>query len=341
MPEGYTVAELAARIGANVSGDAATRITGIGALTSAVPGQLAFLAGPALRPILASTRASAVVLSPEDAELCPAASIVTGNPRYDFARLSHLFDRRPAINAGIHPSAAIDSSAVLAADVSVGPNVVVGARSNIDAGAVLGANSVVGDGCSIGSHTHLHANVVLYHDVRIGRRCVIHSGAVIGADGFGFAADESGRYEAVAHVGGVTIGDDVSIGAATTIDRGSIEDTVVGDGVKIDNQVQIGHNCVIGDHSLLCGCVGLVGSTRIGRHCVLAGMVGVGGSSPIEIADGVVVSGMTHVSRSITETGVYSGGVLHSETRQWKRNALRFSELDALAKRVAQLEKKS
>jgi UDP-3-O-[3-hydroxymyristoyl] glucosamine N-acyltransferase len=159
---------------------------------------------------------------------------------------------------------------------------------------------------------------------------------VIGADGFGFTPAEDGRLETIAQLGGVTVGADVSVGASTTIDRGALDDTVIEDGVKIDNQVQIGHNCRIGAHSVICGCVGIVGSTRIGRHVVLAGGVGVGGDGPIEICDQVVVSGMTHVS---TEPGIYSGGVLHSPSRRWKRNALRFNRLDELSRRVAQLEK--
>jgi UDP-3-O-[3-hydroxymyristoyl] glucosamine N-acyltransferase len=183
-------------------------------------------------------------------------------------------------------------------------------------------------------------NVVLYQDVRIGPRTLVHSGAVIGADGFGFTPDEQMHLQAVAQVGGVSIGADVSIGACTSIDRGAIEDTVIEDGVKIDNQVQIGHNCHIGAHSVICGCVGIVGSTRIGRHCVLAGGVGVGGDGPIEICDRVVVSGMTHVSSSIVEPGIYSGGVIHNVSQAWKKNALRFQKLDELSRRVKALEKK-
>jgi UDP-3-O-[3-hydroxymyristoyl] glucosamine N-acyltransferase len=182
-------------------------------------------------------------------------------------------------------------------------------------------------------------NVVLYRAVRLGRRCIVHSGAVIGADGFGFTAAEDGHLEAIAQLGGVNVGDDVSIGACTSIDRGALDDTVIEEGVKIDNQVQIGHNCHIGAHSVVCGCVGIVGSTRIGRHCVLAGGVGIGGDRPIELCDRVVVSGMTHVSASIAEPGIYSGGVLHSRNRQWKKNALRFGRLDELHRRVAALER--
>ncbi len=185
----------------------------------------------------------------------------------------------------------------------------------------------------------LMPNVVLGADVRLGARSVVHSGAVIGADGFGFVPDDQGRLQAIAQLGGVQIGEDVSIGACTSIDCGAIEDTVIEDGVKIDNQVQIGHNCRIGAHTIVCGCVGIVGSTVIGRHCVLAGGAGVGGDRPINICDHVTITGMTLVSTTLTEPGVYSGGVLHNTSRQWKRNALRFQKLDELNRRVARLEK--
>jgi len=203
---------------------------------------------------------------------------------------------------------------------------------------VLSASVYVGRGVTIGDDCCLLPGVRIYAGTEIGRRVRIHANAVVGADGFGYEF-VAGHHEKVPQIGRALIEDDVEIGAGTTIDRGAIDDTVIGDGVKIDNQVQIGHNCTIGNHTVICGCVGIVGSTRIGAQCVLAGGVGVGGDGPIEIVDGVVVSGMTHVSRSIAKPGVYSGGVLHSAALKWKRNALRFAELDDLAKRIALLEK--
>jgi UDP-3-O-[3-hydroxymyristoyl] glucosamine N-acyltransferase len=179
----------------------------------------------------------------------------------------------------------------------------------------------------------------LYHAVDVGSDSVIHSQAVIGADGFGYTPDAKGQMVEIAQIGGVTIGRNVSIGAATTIDRGAIENTIIEDGVKIDNQVQIGHNCIIGEHTLICGCCGIVGSSKIGKHCVFAGDVGVGGDAPIEVCDFVIVSARTLISRSITEPGTYSGSNLYDHNRQWKRNALRFLELDTLFKRVKKLEK--
>ena len=335
----YTLGDLAQRIGARVEGDAGALISGLGSLEFARPGELTHLSSRAYRRFLRTTQASAVILRLDDLAECPANALVVANPYLAFARVSHLFNLDAAAATGIHPSAIVDPSAQIGAAASIGPNVVIGAACRIGARVVIGANCVVGDQCELGDDVRLMASVTLYRRVRIGARSVLHSGAVIGADGFGFAPDERGALQEIAHLGAVVLGTDVCVGAASTIDRGAIDDTVIGDGVKIDNQVQIGHNCVIGDHTVICGCVGIVGSTRVGRHCVLAGGVGIGGDGPIEIADHVVVSGMTHVSRSIAKPGVYSGGVLHSATRKWKRNALRFDELDGLARRISQLEK--
>lgn len=335
----FTLGALADALSARLVGDADLTITGLGSLGSARPGELSHLSSAAYRDQLAVTRASAVILAERDLEVWNGPALVAANPYLTFARASQLFARLPPLAPGIHPSAVVDGDAELAADVRLGPGVAVGPGSRIGAGARLYANVVVGAGCSIGAGCVVMANAVLYDDVRLGPRCTVHSGAVIGADGFGFTPAEDGRLETIAQLGGVTVGADVSVGACTTIDRGALDDTVIEDGVKIDNQVQIGHNCRIGAHSVICGCVGIVGSTRIGRHVVLAGGVGVGGDGPIEICDQVVVSGMTHVSASITEPGIYSGGVLHSPSRRWKRNALRFNRLDELSRRVAQLEK--
>ncbi|HEX7036854.1 MAG TPA: UDP-3-O-(3-hydroxymyristoyl)glucosamine N-acyltransferase [Pseudomonadales bacterium] len=338
---GFTLGELADALGARlVRGDPALRITGIGSLEHAEPGEISHLSSPAYRPLLARCRASALILAEPDLALWPGAALVTDNPYLAFARVSQRFARLPELAEGIHPSASVDPTARVSPTARVGPHVVIGAGTEVADEARLYANAVVGENCRIGTGSVLMPNVVLYADVKLGARCVVHSGAVIGADGFGFTPAEDGHLEAIAQLGGVTIGDDVSIGACTSIDRGALDDTVIEDGVKIDNQVQIGHNCRIGAHSVICGCVGIVGSTRIGRHCVLAGGVGIGGDRPIELADRVVVSGMTHVSASITQPGIYSGGVLHSPSLQWKRNALRFGRLDELGRRVAALERR-
>ncbi len=337
--EVFTLAQLAERVHGKVAGDPGTLISGLGSLETAQPGEISHLSSPTYRRYLRTTRASAVILNEEDAAAWAGVALVVSNPYLAFARISQLFARRPSVTPGIDPAARIAPDAVVEESACISAGVIVGPGSRVGARVRLFGNVVIGENCTLAEDVVLMPNVVLYTDVRIGARTVVHSGAVIGADGFGYAPDEQMQLEAIAQVGGVSIGADVSVGACTSIDRGAIGDTVIEDGVKIDNQVQIGHNCHIGAHSVVCGCVGIVGSTRLGRHCVLAGGVGIGGDGPIEICDHVVVSGMTHVSSSIDEPGVYSGGVIHNDSHSWKKNALRFQKLDELSRRVKALEK--
>ena len=335
----YTLAELARLVGARVVGDGNIAISGVGSLSGAGPKQISHLSKAAYRGQMASTAAGAVILTEADAVLWPGPALIVSDPYLAYAQISGLYARAiDILPAPVAPDR-IAVSAMIDPTAELGAGVVIGARSRIGARVRLHPHVVIGADCVLDEDVELHAHVVLYPGVRVGARTRVHAGAVIGADGFGFTPDARGHLVAIAQLGGVVIGADVRIGAQTTIDRGALDDTVIEDGVKIDNQVQIGHNCRIGAHTVICGCVGLVGSTRIGRHCVLAGGVGVGGDGPIEICDRVVVSGMTHVSASITAPGVYSGGVLHAPSRQWKRNALRLRSLDALARRVAELER--
>ena len=269
-----------------------------------------------------STKASAVLLRSRDAADCRAAAVVVPDPYLAFALVSQLFDDSPRLPAGVddtatvHPGAKLDPSVAVGARASVADRVVLGPRVEIGAGARLGERT------RIGADSIVHPNATLYHGVTLGERCVVHSGAVIGADGFGFAPGESGRWVAIAQLGGVTLGNDVVVGACSTIDRGAIADTVVRDGVKIDNQVQIGHNCDIGEHTLICGRVGIVGSTKIGRHCVFAGGAGVAGDRPITICDNVQVASVTTISRSIDTPGVYAGGVLHNTVQRDRKSVV-------------------
>jgi UDP-3-O-[3-hydroxymyristoyl] glucosamine N-acyltransferase len=255
-----------------------------------------------------------------------------------FAYATQLFAREDAVVAGIHPSASIAASAILAADVCIGAQVVVGEGATIGAGSRIGAGAFIGRDCHIGENVQIHPNVVLYHDVLLGDRVIIHSTSVIGADGFGFAFDGE-RSVKIAQLGGVRIGNDVEIGAASTIDRGAMLDTIIGDGVKIDNQVQIGHNCVIGKHTIICGCAALAGSVTVGEYCIFGG--GSGAVGHITVADRVQVSAMALLSKSVTEAGMISSGTLASPTPEWKRNALRFQQLDSIAKRLKNLESKA
>ena len=335
----FSAAELAAFIDARLIGDPDVVIVGIAPLDGARPGQLSHLSSPAWRARLPRTRASAVIVTAADAAVAPCTALVVQQPYLAYARLSALFSTAPAIATGRAGSACVDPTARLAADVAVGPGAVIGANARIAAGTQIGAGALIGEGVVIGADCRIHPGAVLCHAVVLGDRCVIHPTAVIGADGFGFTPDENGVLVAIAQLGSVRLGDDVEVGAASTIDRGALGDTIVERGVKIDNQVQIGHNCVVGHDTVICGCTGIVGSSRIGAHCVLAGGVGVGGDGPVQIADGTVISGMTHVSRSIETPGTYSSGTLPLPTRSWKRNALRFTQIDAMARRVAALER--
>ncbi|NCF43333.1 MAG: UDP-3-O-(3-hydroxymyristoyl)glucosamine N-acyltransferase [Proteobacteria bacterium] len=349
MPAGskqYSLAQIAQHIGADIVGPFATPVenhsavwvSGLGSLGSAKAGDLTHLSGASYRPLLAETQASAVILSAADAASSPCPSLVVAQPYLSFARASQLFEDTEAFAPGIHPSAVVDPSAVLGEGVCLGPNVVIAANVILSANVVIQANCSVGKGSAIGANSVIYPSVSVYPRVSMGAGCTVHSGVVLGAAGFGYTPDERGHFATIAQIGGVRIGNNVSIGAGTTIDCGAIDDTVVGDGVKIDNQVQIGHNCKIGDHTLICGCVGIAGSTEIGSHCMLAGGSGVGGQHPIKICDQVIVSVRTTVSQSIDRPGVYSGSVLATEHNKWLRNAVKLSALSDLFNRVKKLE---
>ena len=339
-PRSYRLEELARLVDGRLVNqpDAAESgpITGLGTLAGAAATDLTHLSRAAYQAELPNTQAGAVLLREEDVAACPTAAIVVTNPYWAYARLSQLFEREPAVAGDTR----VDPDAIIAADVSIGAGACVGAGAVLKSGVVIHANAVVGAAVELQKNVTIHAGAVIADGVFIGAGSTIHANAVIGGEGFGYAPNERGVLERIAQLGSVVLGKDVSVGAGSTIDRGALDDTRIGDGVKIDNQVQIGHNCVIGNHSVICGCCGIVGSTTIGAHCVLGGAVGVGGDGPITLCDGVTVSGMTHVSRSIDTPGIYSGGVLHSESRRWKRNALRFANLDGIAKRLAALEKR-
>jgi UDP-3-O-[3-hydroxymyristoyl] glucosamine N-acyltransferase len=336
-----SVAEIAQRIDAEVVGDSKVEITGLGSLGTASVGQLSHLSNSSYRNQLADTNASAVILSAADAAQCPVCALVVDNPYLAFAKASQLFADPGSLAPGIHPSAIVGQGCEIDAAAAIGPGVVIGDSTQVAAGARIFAHSVLGDRCSVGEDVTVRANVTVYNDVSIGPRSVLHSGCVIGADGFGFAPDSAGHLVEIAQLGGVEIGADVSVGACTSIDCGAIENTVIEDGVKIDNQVQIGHNCRVGAHSLLCGCVGLAGSSVIGKHCVLAGGVGVGGDKPVTLCDGVTATAYTAITQSVSKPGVYSGSIVFHEHGKWRRNALRFLALDELFKRVKAIETRS
>ena len=292
-------------------------IRGVCSLDSPKADTIGFLTQSRYRKLLEGTTATAVILREEELEYCPVAALVCDNPYATYARVTVLF--APTSDAeAIHPTAVIDPSATLGEGVTVG------------------AHAVIGAGVNIGAGSRIYANVSIYHDCIIGKNAVIHSGAVIGSDGFGFA-NEAGSWVKIHQLGRVVIGDDVEIGANTSIDRGAIDDTVIGNNVIIDNQVQVAHNVRIGDHSAIAGCVGIAGSAVIGSHCALGGGAGILGH--LEIVDGVTVTAMSLVTNSIKQPGVYSSGTPLEPKAQWQKNYVRFKQLDDMSRRIRALEK--
>lgn len=330
----YRLSDIAARFELERRGDTDPEIVGVGTLANASAGQLGFLANPRYRSQLADTAASAVVLGADDAEHCKAPCLVARDPYAAFARIAALFELRAAFQPGIHPSAAIAGDAVVSPDAQIDAFVSIGARSRIEAGAIVGPGCVIGDDCIVGSGSELVARVTLVTRVRLGKRVRVHPGAVLGADGFGLAMQD-GHWLKVPQLGGVVIGDDCEIGANTCIDRGAIEDTVLGEDVRLDNLVQIGHNVIVGAHTAMAGCAAVAGSARIGRYCLIGGGAGVVGH--IEICDKVLVTAMTLVTHSLLEPGEYSSGTPIQPSRDWRRNAARFKHLDALARKIGSL----
>lgn len=331
----WRLADIVARLGGEVAGDPNIEITRIAPLESAGPGELSFLANPKYRHQLATTRAGAVILAPP-LEAGLAAAILTPQPYLYFARASQLLNPVPEAAPGVHASAVVEGD--VAADASVGPNCWIGKGARLESGVVLEANCCIGEGATIGAATRLSANSTVYAGCRVGRRCLIHSGAVIGADGFGFARESDGEWVKIPQTGSVLIGDDVEIGAGTTIDRGALGDTVVGNGVKLDNQIQIGHNVTIGEHTAMAGCVGVAGSARIGARCTVGGGAVILGH--LHVADDVDISAGTLVAKSIPKAGRYSGTVPFVEHGVWLRNFAHLRHLDAMADRIRSLEQR-
>ncbi|MGE5089364.1 MAG: UDP-3-O-(3-hydroxymyristoyl)glucosamine N-acyltransferase [Candidatus Levyibacteriota bacterium] len=333
---GWRLDELARRCGATVDGDGATTIERVGTLEHAGPRDIAFLANPRYRPQLATTRAGAVIVAPDDVAATALPKLVARDPYATFARVANILHPAEAAAPGVHPSAVVDPSAQVASTAAVGPFAVIGARVSIGEHAAIGAHCTIGDDASIGDNAVLDARVSVYPRCIIGPRTLIHSGAVIGADGFGLA-EADGRWLKIPQTGRVVVGADVEIGANTTIDRGAIDDTRIEDDVKLDNQIQIGHNCIIGAHTAIAGCVGIAGSTRIGQRCRIGGAAMISGH--LDIADGTVISGATLIHDSITVPGVYTGAFPALPHREWKQVASQTRRLRELAERVRALER--
>jgi UDP-3-O-[3-hydroxymyristoyl] glucosamine N-acyltransferase len=331
-----SLGELAVRFGCELRGDPDTQVERVATLTNADARSIAFLANPRYREQLAATRAGAVVLNAASAAECPTAALLCDNPHATYARIATILHPLPPLEPGVHPSAVvaasarIDPSAQIGAYAIVGPNVVVGAR------AFIGPHCSLEEGVQLAADVRLVARVTLCRAVQIGARAVLQPGVVIGGDGFGFAP-ERGSWLKVPQLGAVRIGADVEIGANTTIDRGTIDDTVIEDGAKLDNLIQIGHNVRIGAHSALAACIGVAGSTTIGKRCMIGGHSGFAGH--LTIADDVVITGYSAVTHSIARPGVYSGTLPVEEAHAWRRLVARFKRSGLLETRVRSLER--
>ena len=331
----YSLIELARHLDAELVGDGDCQVESIATLMSAQPGQISFLANPKYRTQLEESGASAVIMRPKDAEGFTGNALLLADPYLGYAKLAQLMDTTPAAATDIAPSAVIDPSVRLGERVAIGHNAV------IEAGADIGDDCQIGAGCFVGRHarlgkgTRLWANVTVYHEVMIGEDCIVHSGAVIGSDGFGYAPTKAGWHK-IPQLGSVRIGNRTEIGAGTTVDRGALDDTVIGNGVIIDNQVQIAHNDIIGDNTAIAGTTVLAGSVTIGKNCVIGGACAINGH--MTICDGVTITGMSMVIKDIDKPGVYSSGMPSQTNREWRKNAARYRQLDDFAKRLRQVE---
>ena len=332
--DGFSLDEIVERFGGELVGDGSRRITQVAPLERATADQISFLANPKFRQQLQGTKAGAVVLTPAAANACPGFHIICANPYAYYARVAQLLNPPRHDEAGIHPSAVV--AANVPGDAHVGAHAFIDAEALIGPGTVIGPGCVVGRGTIIGEGSWLHANVTVYPGCVIGRNAIIHAGAVIGADGFGMARESDGSWIKSPQIGRVVIGDNVEIGANTTIDRGALGDTVIEDGVKLDNLIQIGHNVRIGAHTAMAGCVGVAGSARIGRRCTFGGAAMILGH--LTIADDVNISSATLVTKSITQPGTYTGAMPFEPHREWMKNAARLRHLEDMAIRIRQLE---
>jgi len=331
----YTLRQIVERLGGELIGEGGIRITQVASLEKAREGEISFLAQARNAAQLKATLASAVILGHQARDATPLPRIVCKNPYAYYAAVTGLLNPPSKFRAGVHKSAVVDKSARVAKSAHIAANVVIGKGVHIAADCIISAGCVIGDDTRIGAATRFYPNVTVYHGCKVGERCIVHSGAVIGSDGFGLANDE-GIWKKIPQIGGVTIGDDVEIGANTTIDRGALEDTRIANGCKLDNQIQIAHNVIIGEHTAIAACVGIAGSAKIGSHCALGGASMIYGH--ITIGDNINVSAGTLIMRSLDEPGTYTGVFPFSNHQRWLKNAAHLRQLDELVKRVKMLE---
>ncbi|TJY62090.1 UDP-3-O-(3-hydroxymyristoyl)glucosamine N-acyltransferase [Sinimarinibacterium sp. CAU 1509] len=333
----FSLRELSERFDLGVHGDAAEQVDGVCTLEPGVPGKLGFLSNPKLRGQLAQTRATAVIVTEKDVVALNGSGLIARDPYLAYARIAALFDPDRHFEAGIHPSATVDPTARVAEGCWVGPNAVIEAGAQIGAGSFIGPGCVIARDVRIGESCRLVAQVYLGPRVSLGARCELHPGSVVGGRGFGNARGPEG-WEAVPQLGSVRVGNDVEIGANTCIDRGALDDTVIEDGVRLDNLIQIAHNCHIGAHTAIAACTGIAGSARVGRRCMIAGGVGIAGH--IEIADDVVILGFAMVTGSVAQKGVYGSGLPLDEAREWRKTVARLRRLERTEQRLRVLERR-
>jgi UDP-3-O-[3-hydroxymyristoyl] glucosamine N-acyltransferase len=332
----YTLAELAQGLDVTIKGNPDCLISGVCTIQLAIPGRITFLNNPLYKKYLAETTASAVILLPNDADACPVNSLLSHDPYHTYACIAAFFDDRPVSQSGIHPTAVIGKDCQIHPSVSIGAHCVIASHVRLATDVIIGPGCVIGEFSELDEGACLHASVTLYHKIKIGKRVIIASGTVIGSDGFGIAKHK-GRWHKVPQLGSVVIEDDVEIGANCTIDRGAIEDTVIEKGAKLDNLIQIGHNVRVGAYTALAGCVGVSGSTQIGKNCLIGG--GTGFAGHLTITDNVAVTGMTAVTKSIRQPGVYSSGAGGLVTnKEWRKNSAYLHRLEQIVQRVKQLE---
>jgi UDP-3-O-[3-hydroxymyristoyl] glucosamine N-acyltransferase len=328
--------ELAAKFGCELSGDPDTPVSGVATLANAGSGQLSFFANRAYRQQLRETQATAVILSSKGADDCPVSRLLTDDPYLVYARIANELHPQPPLTASVHPSAVIADSASVSAGAQISANVSIEEDAEIGDRAYVAPGAVIGPRCKVGNDSRILANATLVQDVTIGERCIIHSGAVLGADGFGNARTDKGWVK-VPQLGGVTIGNDVEVGACTSVDRGAIDDTILEDGVRLDNQIQIGHNAHIGAHTAIAAAAAIAGSATIGKRCMLGGCSALAGH--INICDDTVISGGTSITKSIVEPGYYMGIIPGEKGSDWRKMVARFRRIEDIVDRVSKLEK--
>jgi len=334
----FTLERLAELTNSEFKGDGKCSLDGVASLGEASEGEISFVSNPKYKKLLASSKASVIILSSALAEDYIGNVLVNDDPYLTFAKIVSIFYEKTELTSSIHTRSTIDKSATLNKRVNIAANVVIDSDVIIEEGVTIGAGCFIGEGSILKKNVQLHPNVTLYKDTQIGANSIIHSGSVIGSDGFGYAPQKDKSWYKILQIGNVIIGSDVEIGASTTIDRAALGSTIIGNGVKLDNQIQIAHNVKIGEYSIIAGATNIAGSTEIGKACQIGGAVAISGH--LQIADHVIITGRSMVMKSIKEAGVYSSGVATEENKKWRRNAARFRQLDEMAKTIKRLERK-